>query len=95
MVDTVYSSYCFLNMPTACISQSWEYCINYIYPNTLIHSIARNCAEAGKTCCSDAISENCRVEIAQNDYCYCDENCHDEGDCCPDVNMTRCHSNGN
>ena len=45
---------------------------------------ARNCADMGfNQCCNNM--ENCRVQTSANDSCYCDSDCYNTNDCCPDI----------
>ena len=49
----------------------------------------RTCAGAGLDpgCCEG----NCTVALddSEDDFCYCDNTCKEQGDCCSDVNQTR------
>lgn len=50
-------------------------------------NIASTCSEAGLDpgCCEG----NCTVQLGDDEACYCDEQCHDQGDCCEDVDQTK------
>ena len=42
------------------------------------------CETAGHLSCCDAF---CRL-VANSEVCYCSQDCHEEGDCCADINTT-------
>ncbi len=48
-----------------------------------------NCTTAGHTngCCDGG---DCSVMLPNGGICYCDQNCHDDGECCDDIEQIGC-----
>ena len=67
-----------------CVRMSW-----WLHKSNIMwwyQNLATTCSEAGLDpgCCEG----NCTVDSG-NEVCYCDEKCHDKGDCCEDVDQTK------
>ena len=83
--ESCWSSVCILTLyllVVLCMKISTVY---LIYKLLLI--TARNCADMGhnEDCCIITSMEKCRVQTSANDSCYCDSDCYNTNDCCPDI----------
>ena len=50
------------------------------------------CQSAGYTCgcCTRQTETDCRVPVGVSQYCFCDEQCHVNNDCCADIHTIQC-----